>query len=57
MSHMSTIQVVILAAITLSFVLFGVTLFVVSLYVSLGKPPEPVARQVTPAKRVGETGH
>ena len=50
-------QMVILAAITLSFVLFGVTLFVVSIYVGLSKPAEPVSRSVTPAKHVGVHEH
>ena len=45
----------ILGAVVLAFIAFGVMLFGTSLYVTLGKPTKekPVAREVTPASRAG----
>ena len=55
MPAMPMSEVVVLGLILAAFAAFGITLFSVSLYVTLGKPgPDPsVAREVTPARRVG----
>jgi hypothetical protein len=47
-------QLVILAGVVLSFVLFGLALMGVSIFVKFAKPraPAPQARAVTPARRV-----
>jgi hypothetical protein len=46
---------VVLGAVILAFIAFGVTLFGASLYVAVGRPSaeKPVARQVTQATRSG----
>jgi hypothetical protein len=46
---------IVLGLVIAAFVAFGVTLFAASLYVAFGKPAreKPVAREVTPARRIG----
>ncbi len=55
MPAMPLSTLVVLGAVILAFIAFGVTLFGASLYVAVGRPSaeKPVARQVTQATRSG----
>jgi len=56
---MPLVQMMLLGVIVSGFIIFMITLFCVSIYVSAGsrRAEQPIARTVTPARRFDETSH